>query len=341
MKVRDIARLVGGEADGEPELEISGVSGIEDAAAGDISFVASKKILKIARDSEASCLLVDEFYPELKAVQIKVDSPHYSFAVLLEHFYGSPRPEAGIHEMAFVEEGADVSDKATVAAFAHVSKDATVGSGTVLYPGVYVGQGASIGKDCIIHPNAVIGQGVTLGDRVTVHPAAVIGSDGFGYVMHGRRHHKIPQVGTVKVGDDVEIGSCTTIDRATTGSTVIGSGTKIDNLVQIAHNVTIGENSIIVSQVGIAGSTKIGEQAVLGGQVGIADHINIADGTIIAARSGVMHDLKRGIYAGAPAVPRREFMRIISHFLKLHELNSKVNELEERLAKLEGRHEDD
>jgi UDP-3-O-[3-hydroxymyristoyl] glucosamine N-acyltransferase len=168
-----------------------------------------------------------------------------------------------------------------------------------------------------------------------------LGADGFGYVFQDGKHFKIPQVGGVVVGDDVEIGACTTIDRATTGNTVIGSGTKIDNMVQLAHNVNVGEHTILVAQVGIAGSCNIGRGVVMGGQVGLADHLTIDDGVIIGARSGVMHDLKRGVYVGTPALPRREAIRIVSLYHKLPELNDRIKELEEKLKKIEGGSGDD
>jgi len=341
MKLRDVARLLGGELRGDAELEITGVAGIEDAVEGQISFVADKKSLEQAAESRASCFMVGDFVPGLGVPQIKVKNPHYSFAVLLEHFHGERRPAAGVHRLAFVAGDASLAPEVSVGAFAYVSEGASVGARTVLHPGVFVGEGSRLGEDCVIYPNVVIRDGVSIGDRVIIHPGAVIGSDGFGYVLHEGRHHKIPQVGGVVIGDDVEIGACTAIDRATTGNTVIGRGTKIDNLVQIAHNVKIGENSILVSQVGVAGSCNIGNYVVMGGQAGLADHINIDDGVILAARSGVMNDLKKGVYAGAPAVPRREFMRVISYFLKLPELNDRIRELEERLGNTERSGGDD
>ncbi len=337
MKLRDIARVLDGEISGEPELDIKGVAGIEDAREGDITYVADKKSIPLAKKSPASCVLVKDFIPELKITQLAVPDPRYAFAVLLGHFYEAPRPQAGVHDLAFVSDEASLAPEVSVGAFAYISGGASIGVRTVLYPGVFVGEGSSIGEDCLIYPNVVIREGVSVGDRVIVHAGAVIGSDGFGYVMHEKKHFKIPQVGGVTIGDDVEIGACTTIDRATTGSTVIGKGTKIDNHVQIAHNVKIGENSILVSQVGIAGSTNIGSNVMLGGQAGITDHVNIADGTILAARSGVMSDLKRGIYSGAPAVPRREFMRVVSYLYKLPELNERIKELEEKLGSIERR----
>lgn len=341
MKLIEVARLLGGELKGREDLEIKGASGLEDAEEGYISFVADKKNLSHALESRASSFIVGEFFPELDAPQIIVEKPVYSFAKLLGSFYTPPRPSAGIHRLALVEDDAVVSEEACIEAFVHVSEGASIGAGTVLHSGVFVGKGAGIGEDCIIYPNVVIREGVSIGNRVIIHPGAVIGSDGFSFVLHEGRHHKIPQVGGVVIGDDVEIGACTTIDRATTGNTIVGNGTKIDNLVQIAHNVKIGEHSILVSQVGVAGSCNIGNYVVMGGQAGLADHLNIEDGVMLAARSGVMKDLKRGIYAGSPAIPRREYMRAVSFLYRLPELNDKIKEIEKKLGNIERSRGDD
>lgn len=341
MKVADLAKLLGGELRGEPDREIVGAAGLEDAGEGHASFVADKKGLPLAAKSRASCFIVGEFMEGLDAPQIRVENPQLGFARLLGLLYEAKRPPAGVHELAFVAEGAEVSPDASVGAFAYISAGVAVGAGTAVYPGVFVGEGTTIGRDCLLYPNVVVREGVKIGDRVTIHPCAVIGADGFGYFQHKGMHAKMPQVGGVVIGDDVEIGACTTIDRATTGNTVIGRGTKIDNLVQVAHNVRIGEHSIVVSQAGIAGSCRIGTGVMIGGQVGLADHLTIDDGVVLAARSGVMNDLKKGVYAGAPAVPRRDFMRATSYFFKLPELAAKIKALEEKLANIERSRGDD
>lgn len=341
MKVGDVAKLLRGELRGEPDREIVGAAGLEDAGEGYVSFVADDKGLPLAMKSRASCFIVGRFMDGLDASQIKVEYPQLAFAQLLGRFYEAKHPLAGVHELAFVAGGATVSSDAAVGAFAYIAEGAAIGARTVIYPGVFVGEGTRMGEDCLVYPNVVIRDGVEIGDRVIIHPGAVVGADGFGYFPHEGKHVKMPQVGGVIIGDDVEIGACTTIDRATTGNTVIGKGTKIDNLVQVAHNVKIGEHSIIVSQAGIAGSCKIGSGVVLGGQAGLADHLTIDDGVMLAARSGVMHDLKKGVYAGAPAVPRREFMRATSYFFKLPELAAKIKALEEKLANIERSRGDD
>jgi len=200
-----------------------------------------------------------------------------------------------------------------------------------------VGENTTVGKDCMIYPNVVLRENVKVGNKVIIHSGSVIGSDGFGYVFEEGRYHKIPQVGGVIIGDDIEIGSNVSIDRATTGNTIIGKGTKIDNLVQIAHNVKIGENTIIVAQVGIAGSTEVGDFVTLAGQVGIADHVKIGSGTVIGAQSGIASDLTKGFYTGSPALPHREWLRAHALFAKLPELYKKIKELEKKIKELERR----
>jgi UDP-3-O-[3-hydroxymyristoyl] glucosamine N-acyltransferase len=340
LRLRDIAALLGGEIVGDPELEIKGVSGMEDAQEGEITFAASKKTAVLASRGRASCIIVKETIPDTDKAQLKVDDPHYAFARLLEHFYQKPRGPAGISGLAFVAEGASLAEEVSIHACAYVSEGASVGRGTVIYPGAFIGDKARVGQDCVIHPNVVVREGVSIGDRVIIHAGSVIGSDGFGYVQRGGIHHKVPQVGTVTVGDDVEIGANVTIDRATTGATVIGKGTKIDNLVQVAHNVKVGENAIVVAQAGIAGSSVIGSSVVLAGQVGISDHVKIEDGTVIGAQSGVMSDLSKGFYSGSPAMSHREWLKAVSLFARLPELNKRIQALEGRLKDIERRQGD-
>jgi UDP-3-O-[3-hydroxymyristoyl] glucosamine N-acyltransferase len=337
VKLREIAALVDGEVIGDPELDITGVSAAEDASAGDITFATSKKHAEAAARSGASCVMVKAPLPDIGKAQLKVEDPYYAFAVLLGRFYENPRPPAGVSRLAFVAEGVSLGKGVTVGAFACVSEKSSIGENTVIYPGVFIGEAATVGAGCVIHANVVIREGVLIGDRVTVHAGTVIGSDGFGYVRRGRRHYKIPQVGGVSIGDDVEIGANVAIDRATTGMTVIGRGAKIDNLVQVAHNVRIGEDAIVVSQAGIAGSSVIGNSVMIGGQVGIADHARLADGTAVGAQSGVMGELPAGVYSGSPAIAHRDWLRAVSLFARLPELQRRIKALEERLEETERR----
>lgn len=337
MKLREIAGLIGAELTGSPDIEIKGAAGISDAKDGDITFLATAKLVSECIESKASAVIVKELVPEIKKPQLKVSNPQYAFARLLEHFYVKPFIASGISEGAYVSEKAKIGKDVSVYPLAFVSDSVSIGDRTVIYPGVFIGENSSVGDECIIYPNVTIRENVKIGSRVIIHSGAVIGSDGFGYVMEKGIHYKIPQVGGVIIGDSVEIGANVTIDRATTGNTIIGKGTKIDNLVQIAHNVKVGENSIVVAQVGVAGSTEIGNYVVLGGQVGVADHTKIDDGVMVGAQSGAMGHVKKGIYSGSPMIPHRDWLKSIVIFAKLPELSKRIKELEDMIKNIERR----
>ncbi|MDA8388459.1 MAG: UDP-3-O-(3-hydroxymyristoyl)glucosamine N-acyltransferase [Nitrospiraceae bacterium] len=336
MKLSEIERLLGGRLYGDPEAEITGAAGIEDAGPGDVTFLLKPSLLPQAAASRAACVLVKDRLPVLPKSQLAVPDPQIAFIRLLELFYPpSPRP-AGTSPGAVIGGGAHIDPGAAVLPFVFIEEGARVGRGSVLYPGVFVGRGSEIGRDCTLYPNVTVRERVRIGDRVVIHPGSVIGADGFGYVMRAGEHVKIPQVGGVVIEDDVEIGACATIDRASTGSTFIGRGTKIDNLVQIAHNVRIGPGSIIVAQAGIAGSSTLGSHVVIAGQAGVADHVSIAEGCIVGANSGVMPGtrLEKGAYAGSPVLPHRQW-------LKAMVLTARLPELEKRLRTLERRFKED
>jgi UDP-3-O-[3-hydroxymyristoyl] glucosamine N-acyltransferase len=338
MKLKELASLLGGALRGDGDLEVHGVAGIHDVKEGEATFLSDHKLLKECIRSKASCVIVRDFIPELNKPQVAVKNPSYAFARLLEHFYVKPLQPAGISPMAFVSPHATIGKEVTVHAFAYISDNAIIGDHTVIYPGVFIGNDTVIGMQCVIFPNVTIREKVRIGNRVIIHAGTVIGADGFGYVFEDGKHHKIPQVGGVIIEDSVEIGANVTIDRATTGNTLIGSGTKIDNLVQVGHNVSVGKNSIIVAQVAIGGSTQIGNYVVLGGQVGVADHATIDDGTMVGAKSGVMGHLMKGIYSGSPCFPHRDWLKSSALFAKLPELNKKIRELEAKITILERRH---
>jgi UDP-3-O-[3-hydroxymyristoyl] glucosamine N-acyltransferase len=337
MKLNALALLVNGELKGDPDTDILGVAGIHDVKEGEITFLSDAKLLEECARSKASCVIVKDFIPAMDKPQIAVKNPQYAFAQLLQHFFPRPLFAMGVSSLAFISPSAIVEKDVSIHPFAHVSDNVTIGRNTVLYPGVCIGEGTVIGNGCTIYANVTIREKVAVGNRVIIHSGSVIGSDGFGYVWEGGRHYKIPQVGGVIIGDDVEIGANVTIDRATTGNTLIGRGTKIDNLVQIAHNVTIGEHSIIVAQVGIAGSSEIGNFVTLAGQVGVPDHVKIADGCIIGAQAGVLGNLSKGIYIGSPAMPHRDWLKSTALFARLPELNKRIKELEEKITILERR----
>jgi|SRR5208337_766176 len=339
MKLQELAELLAGEIKGDGSIEITGVAGISDAREGDITFLSNIKLIAELGESMAAAVLVKDFVPELQKPQVKTKNPLYAFAKLLEHFHSRSLQYRGISKNAFISEEAEIAPNVTIYDFAYISGKVKIGPGSVIFPGVFIGEACSIGKECTIYPNVTIRENAVIGNRVIIHPNAVIGADGFGYVFEEGRHNKIPQVGSVLIEDDVEIGAGVTIDRATTGTTVIGKGTKIDNLVQIGHNVRIGSNVILVAQVGIGGSSRIGDGAVLGGQAGVSDHIVIEGGTMLAAQSGVIGEVKRGVYGGTPIIPHRDWLKASALFARLPELKKRIEALEKRLSHLQDQEE--
>lgn len=340
MKLKHIASLLNGEIIGPPqadEIEITGVAGIRDAQEGEISFISTQKYMKELSTSKASCVIVKEIIKDFALPQLKVSNPYLAFAKLLEHFYVKPHKFSGVSDGAIISDEAHLATDVSVSPFSYISDGVSIGRGTIIYPYVFIGENTIIGQRCTLYPHVTLREGLRIGNNVIIHSGSVIGSDGFGYVLEEGKYHKIPQVGGVIIEDDVEIGSNVSIDRATIGNTLIGKGTKIDNLVQIAHNVTIGNNSVIIAQVGIGGSTEIGDSVTLAGQVGISDHTKIDSGTIIGAQSGMRGYVTKGVYLGSPALPHRDWMKAVALFAKLPALNKKVKELEEKIKELERR----
>lgn len=336
LTVADIAASVNGEFPPEAaSIEITGPAGLADARPGEIAFFAHPRYAAELRATRASAVLVPrDFSGETPAACIRVDDPSSAFTLVTGRFAPAAAPVApGIHPSAVVEEGARVAASASVQASAVVEAGAVVGERSVIGAGAFVGRGAKIGCDCLLHPNAVVREDCVLGDRVILHSGSVIGSDGFGYDTRGGRHHKIPQIGNVVVENDVEVGANTTVDRARFGRTVIGEGTKIDNLVMIAHNVVIGKHCIICAQVGIAGSAEIGNYVILAGQAGIVGHIRIGDGAIIGAQSGVSNDIEpKAQVVGSPPRPGGTWKRTVVRIDRLGELYDRVRQLEKKLG---------
>ncbi|HTS80648.1 MAG TPA: UDP-3-O-(3-hydroxymyristoyl)glucosamine N-acyltransferase [Myxococcaceae bacterium] len=338
----ELAAEVGGTVEGDGRLRIVGLASLEEAGPGQLSFYGNPRYRKELGTTRASAVLLPpgEAVTRTDVAWVRVASPHLAWARLLALFHPGPRPVAGIHPRAEVHPSARVDPSATVMALAVVDASAVVGPRSVLWPGSYVGEGTQLGEDCVLQPGAVVREKCTLGDRVLLQPGAVVGSDGFGFAFDstGLAHVKVPQVGTVRIEDDVEVGAGSCIDRATTGETVIGRGTKIDNLVQIAHNVRVGPLSIVCAQVGISGSTEVGEGVVLAGQVGIVGHVHIGDGARIAAQSGVPHDVPAGqTFSGYPAVERSLWLRQSAALKQLPELLREIRQLRARVAALESR----
>lgn len=337
MKLSELAVLTGSEHVGD-DCGISGVSDLKNPEPGTLAYADSTVNARKLLAGPVAALLVGpgvgcEGKPHLRAA-----NPRLALARLLGCFQRPSGLRREVYPGAYVEAGATVGRDVTILPFACVMAGAEIGDGTELHAGVYVGPGARVGKGCVLKAGVVVGDGVVLGDRVTVHPNAVLGGDGFGYAPDGAALVKIPQIGTIEVGDDVEIGACVTVDRATLGKTVIGQGTKIDNLVQIGHNVTVGENTVIISQVGIAGSTSVGSSCILAGQAGITDHAVIEDRVIIGAMAGVesKHVKAGSVLLGAPARDHMETKRIFACFPRLPELLKRVAALEQKVKEPEG-----
>jgi UDP-3-O-[3-hydroxymyristoyl] glucosamine N-acyltransferase len=332
-----LAEILGATLDGDPSRVVTGIAPLETAQPRDISFLTDMRYREAARTSRAGAFLVPPHVIDLPAPMLRCRAPQQALIELLLMFHPPSAVVAGTHATAVVAPGARVHEEASIGALAVVETEAVLAAGVRIHPLAYVGRGVHVGEASVVHPRVVLCEGVTLGRRVIVHPGAVIGADGFGYAFDGQAHRKIPQVGTVVIEDDVEIGANTTIDRATFGATIVRQGTKIDNLVQVGHNVDVGEHSILVAQVGISGSSRVGRGVVLGGQVGVADHVTIGDGVMVGAQSGIHADLAPGEKVlGTPARPITQAKRIALTEGHLPELARKVRELERRLGRLES-----
>ena len=338
ITLTEIHQLVGGTLYGNAQTKVSALASLSKANPHALSFVANDKALKAPGELRAGALLTHRHLPELAIPQIVVGNPQQAFAQVAKKYFVHPDAPRGIAKDLVQGDDVRIGTDPSIWPFVTLGDRVTIGARVTLYPGVFVGSDSAIGDDSILYPNVVVREGCRLGARVIVHAGTVIGSDGFGYVQHEGRHEKIPQLGGVVIEDDVELGANVTIDRATLPHehTIIKQGTKVDNLVQIAHNVSIGEHSIVVAQVGIAGSTTIGHHVMIGGQAGLADHINIGHQVMIAARAGVNRSLEPNqIVSGAPVMPHEMWMKAQAVIPRLPELRQLVRSLEQRVATLE------
>jgi UDP-3-O-[3-hydroxymyristoyl] glucosamine N-acyltransferase len=342
MKLREIADLLQAEVEGPEAVDIRRVAKIEEAGDGDITFIANPKYEKFLASTRASCVIVsrDLSPPEgSRTVLLRVADPYFSFLKVLQAFHPpSPPLPPGVHATAVIAPTAVLGAGVRIGAHAVIGDRCRVGTRTVIGHGVVLGDDVHVGDDTILYHNATVYAGSRLGNRVTVHSGSVIGSDGFGFAPKaGGSYEKIPQMGIVVLEDDVEVGSNTTIDRATMGETRIKRGAKLDNLIQIAHNVVVGENTVIAAQTGVSGSTKIGAQAMIGGQVGFTGHLDIADGTKIGAQSGVHRSITTPgqTYFGYPAHPYREAFRMQGAVTQLPDLLNTVRELRKTIERQE------
>ncbi|MGH7215388.1 MAG: UDP-3-O-(3-hydroxymyristoyl)glucosamine N-acyltransferase [Tepidisphaeraceae bacterium] len=319
MRLDELAKAIGAELVGDDgATHVCSCATLEDAAPGQIGFLANAKYAPQLNDTKASAVIVAPGVKNDRVALLKTKDPYYAFAQAVVALHGQRKhPHAGVHPKA------------------HVDPSATIGQGTIVYPGAFVGPGAKLGRDCILYPNAVVYDDCVLGDHVILQAGAVIGADGFGYATHKGEHHKIPQVGNVVLEDDVEVGANSAIDRAALGSTVIGRGTKIDNLVTIGHGARVGPFGMIVAQCGIAGSARLGHHVTIAGQVGVAGHLNIGNAVTIGAQSGVMFDLDdQTTVVGTPAMPAQKARRVYQIFTELPELKDRVKKLEEAVGEL-------
>jgi UDP-3-O-[3-hydroxymyristoyl] glucosamine N-acyltransferase len=334
----EIAALLNSSIPGAPGARaITGVASLAQATETELTYLSSDQFLKQFDATRAAAAIVQKRVKLAKEPHLPVlivDDAELAIAKVLELFAPPvPRPPAGIDPAARIAATATIGAGAAIGPFVSVGERTQIGRGAVLHPGVHIGDDVQIGDDCMLFPNVVIRERIAIGHRVIIHAGSVLGTDGFGYRWDGAKHAKIPQIGTIIVGDDVEMGSCVCVDRAKFSVTRIGRGTKIDNLVQIAHNVEIGEHCIVVGQVGIAGSCKLGNGVVLGGQVALRDHITIGDGAIVGATSGVAEDVPpKSIYSGTPAMPHRQALREYAAIRHLPEHMVEFRKLREELA---------
>jgi UDP-3-O-[3-hydroxymyristoyl] glucosamine N-acyltransferase len=332
----EIAQYLGGSVSGDAQTMIGGLATLDDAGEGQLTFLANPKYASKVATTRASAVLLPEGADPHGHNAIFHANPYLAFAKLLTLFYTAPAAALGVMPGAFVAEGAKLGADITVHPGASIASGVVVGDRVTLHPGVVLYPGVVLGDDVTLHANVSIRERCRIGNRVTIHDGTVIGSDGLGYAPDGSSWYKIPQIGIVIIEDDVEIGSNSSVDRAALEATRIGRGTKIDNLVQIAHNCVIGEDCMLCSQVGISGSTQVGNHVIMGGQVGVAGHVKIGDNVVVGAKSGVPNSIAaKQMVSGIPAIPHREWLKSSMTFPKLPQFRKSVNELEKRVAELE------
>lgn len=335
-KLNEIADIVGGRVLGSPDILISGVTNIDDAGAGEITFAVPPHLEK-AGLCKAAAVIIPDSVKEFAKPAILVSDPRVAFTKLLELFTPPVQIERGVHPSVLVGKNVRLGQNVAIMAYAVLADNVEIGDNTVIYPHVYIGLDVKVGSDTLVYPSVTIREKCQIGNRVILHSGAVIGGDGFGFVNIGGQHHKVPQIGNAVIEDDVEIGSNSAVDRATTGSTIVKKGTKVDNFVHIAHNDIIGENCYLVAFTGLSGSLTVGNNVTFAGQSGSAGHLTIGDNCVFAARAGIISDVPAGsFYGGFPARPHKEWLRNEAGVRKIADLTKKVRELEKRLAQMEA-----
>lgn len=336
IKIADLGQQLGADVVGDGQLEICGVRPLDSAGEEHLSFLHNPKYVDEAKSSKAGAILAAD--PEILPGRnvLVCPEPYLALAHALEIFHPVARPEPGVHLSAVVADTVSLGEGASVGPLVSISADSTIGDRSAVGAGCVLGRGVEIGIDCILHPRVVVEDNCRIGDRCIIHSGTVIGSDGYGFATVAGIHHKVPQVGVVVVEDDVELGANVCVDRAALGETRIGKGTKVDNLVQIAHNVEVGEHCLLVAQTGISGSTRIGHHVVFAGQSGCSGHLNIGNGAVLTARAAAYRDVPDGAtVSGAPARPHREWLKANANLQRLDSLREKVKQLEARIAELE------
>lgn len=334
MKAREIAEFVGGELNGDGDIAIHSVAAISNAGSGQIAFAESNDI----PESGASCLLISKKAECNAKSFIRVDEPKLSFARIAKHLHPAKQRTPETHKTAIIADDADIGEDVCIGAFTCVGKCSSIGSGTQILAGAKIGDNVKIGRDCVLHPNVLIEDGCTIGDRVILHAGVVIGADGFGFVRDAEgKYLQFPQIGDVVIENDVEIGANTCIDRGSLGTTRIGEGTKIDNLVQVGHNVDIGKDCVIAAQTGISGSVIIEDGCVIGGQVGFGDHSHVKSGAVIGSQAGVLPGkiVRPGIWWGTPIQPLEDFKRQNAMLKGIERLRNDVKTLRQKIDKKE------
>lgn len=337
MKLREIAERLGCRLEGDGEVEIGGVAGIEDAGPGDLTFLANPRYTHALHATRAAAVILGGDAPPAPCAMLRSENPYLVFGRAVGLLSPPPSVEPGVHRLAAVDGSARLGDGVSIGPFVAVGAGVTIGARTVVLPHVTIGPGATIGAECRLHAHVSIRERVVLGDRVVVQDGAVVGADGFGFAKRpDGSYEKIPQPGLVVVEDDVEIGANTTIDRPAVGETRVRAGAKIDNLVQVAHGVRVGRNALLCAQVGIAGSSTIGDRVVLAGQVGVAGHLEVGDGVVATAQTGIPNSVEANtLISGYPAIPNRDWLKASAVFKRLPELRKAVADLEARLEALE------
>ena len=335
--VSELSTRVGGRLFGNESVVIQRVASLESAAEGDIAYVDHEKFFAAAKSSGASCLIVPAGVVIDSECRIEVKNPKLAFALIAELLHPATRNQPSIHPTAAIGENSDIALTAFIGPNVCVGKDSSVGVSSDIRAGVSIGDNVTIGSDCVVHPNVTIYDNVTVGDRVILHAGVVIGADGFGYVRGDMGYHKFPQIGTVIIEDDVEVGANSTIDRGALGQTRIGKGTKLDNMVHVGHNCDIGERVIIAAQTGISGSVTIEDDCVIGGQVGFGDHILVQSGAVIGSKAGVLPGkiVRPGVWWGIPIQPLDQYKRLNAHISRLPHIREELKQLKDRLQELE------